>query len=63
MIAGLEAILQVKLPVTDPDGTVLRFYYYTGPTDRFTGVELRDGEVVQFYQTPRFSKLLTGRVT
>ena len=25
-----------RLDVPDPDGTVLRFYYFTGPTDRFT---------------------------
>ena len=26
------------LDVTDPDGTVLRFYHFTAPTDGFTGV-------------------------
>jgi hypothetical protein len=37
----------------DPDGTVVRFYYYTGPTDGFTGLEMRDGQVVGTYHTPQ----------
>jgi hypothetical protein len=32
-----------RLDVPDPDGTVVRFYYYTGPTDQFTGLEMHDG--------------------
>jgi catechol 2,3-dioxygenase-like lactoylglutathione lyase family enzyme len=42
-----------RLDVPDPDGTVVRFYYYTGPTDRFTGIEMHDGRVVGTYDTPR----------
>ncbi len=42
-----------RLDVPDPDGTVLRFYYYTGPTDEFMGLEMRDGQVVGTYDTPR----------
>jgi hypothetical protein len=42
-----------RLDVADPDGTVVRFYYYTGPTDQFTGLEMRDGQVVGTYRTPR----------
>src|SRR6478609_5500990 len=42
-----------RLDVPDPDGTVVRFYYYTGPTDGFTGLEMRDGQVVGTYQTPQ----------
>ena len=29
------------------------FYYYTGPTDGFTGLEMRDGQVVGTYHTPQ----------
>jgi catechol 2,3-dioxygenase-like lactoylglutathione lyase family enzyme len=42
-----------RLDVPDPDGTVVRFYYYTGPTDQFTGLEMHDGQVVGTYDTPR----------
>jgi hypothetical protein len=42
-----------RLDVPDPDGTVVRFHYYTGPTDRFTGIEMRDGQVVGTYDAPR----------
>lgn len=42
-----------RLDIADPDGTVLRFYYFTDPTDRFTGVEMRDGQYVGTYHTPR----------
>lgn len=42
-----------RLDVADPDGTVLRFYYFTGPTDVFTGIEFRDGQYVGSYSTPR----------
>jgi catechol 2,3-dioxygenase-like lactoylglutathione lyase family enzyme len=42
-----------RLDVPDPDGTVVRFYYYTGPTDGFTGLEMRDGQVVGTYHTPQ----------
>lgn len=42
-----------RLDVPDPDGTVLRFYHFTAPTEGFTGVEYRNGQLVGFYQTPR----------
>lgn len=42
-----------RLDIPDPDGTVLRFYHFTGPTDRFTGVEARDGHYVGAYSTPQ----------
>jgi catechol 2,3-dioxygenase-like lactoylglutathione lyase family enzyme len=42
-----------RLDVPDPDGTVLRFYHFTAPTDGFTGVEFRDGRQVGTYDTPR----------
>ena len=42
-----------RLGIPDPDGTVLRFYHFTAPTEGFIGVEFRDGEVVGTYQTPR----------
>ncbi|HEY2205550.1 MAG TPA: VOC family protein [Pseudonocardia sp.] len=41
------------LDIPDPDGTVLRFYDHHDPTDRFTGVEFRDGEIVGSYDVPR----------
>lgn len=44
---------RARLDVPDPDGTVVRFYYYTGPTDGFTGLEMRDGQVVGTYHTPQ----------
>lgn len=41
------------LDVPDPDGTVLRFYHFTGRTDViFTGIELADGYPVRRYSTP-----------
>jgi catechol 2,3-dioxygenase-like lactoylglutathione lyase family enzyme len=43
----------VHLDVPDPDGTVLRFYHYTGPTTGFTGMEMRGGAFVGTYDTPR----------
>ena len=42
-----------RLDIPDPDGTVLRFYHFTGPTEGFTGVEMRNGEHVGTYHTPR----------
>jgi hypothetical protein len=42
-----------RLDVPDPDGTVLRFYHFTAPTDGFTGIEFRDGQQVGTYATPR----------
>ena len=42
-----------RLDITDPDGTVLRFYHFTAPTDGFTGVEYRDGRQVGTYDRPR----------
>jgi catechol 2,3-dioxygenase-like lactoylglutathione lyase family enzyme len=47
-----------RLDIPDPDGTVLRFYHFTAPTEGFTGLEMRDGSVVGTYDTPR---LLTPR--
>lgn len=42
-----------RLDVPDPDGTVLRFYHFTEPTDGFTGVEMRDGRQAGTYAMPR----------
>jgi catechol 2,3-dioxygenase-like lactoylglutathione lyase family enzyme len=42
-----------RLDIPDPDGTILRFYHFTGDTDRFTGIETRDGQYVGTYDTPR----------
>jgi hypothetical protein len=42
-----------RLDILDQDGTVLRFYHFTAPTEGFIDVEFRDGEVVGTYQTPR----------
>ena len=42
-----------RLDIPDPDGTVLRFYHFTGPTGRFAGVETRDGHYVGAYSTPQ----------
>jgi len=42
-----------RLDAPDPDGTIVRFYYYTGPTEQFTGLEMRDGQVIGTYHTPR----------
>ncbi len=42
-----------RLDIPDPDGTVLRFYHFTAPTEGFAGLESRDGEVVGTYDTPR----------
>jgi catechol 2,3-dioxygenase-like lactoylglutathione lyase family enzyme len=45
------------LDVTDPDGTVLRFYHFTAPTDGFTGVVFGPGGVeIEHYTTPRLSR-------
>jgi catechol 2,3-dioxygenase-like lactoylglutathione lyase family enzyme len=41
------------LDVPDPDGTVLRFYHFTDPTEGFTGVQFRHGQHVGTYDTPR----------
>ncbi|GAA0950900.1 VOC family protein [Virgisporangium aurantiacum] len=42
------------LDVTDPDGTVLRFYHFTAPTDGFTGVVFGEaGAEPDHYTTPR----------
>jgi hypothetical protein len=43
------------LDVPDPDGTVLRFYHFTDPTDGFTGVRFRHGRHVGNYHTPRLA--------
>jgi catechol 2,3-dioxygenase-like lactoylglutathione lyase family enzyme len=42
-----------RLDIPDPDGTVLRFYHFTGPTNEFTGIETRDGHYIGTYRTPR----------
>ncbi|HEU4424032.1 MAG TPA: VOC family protein [Pilimelia sp.] len=42
-----------RLDIPDPDGTVLRFYHFTDPTDGFTGIETRHGQYVGTYHTPR----------
>jgi catechol 2,3-dioxygenase-like lactoylglutathione lyase family enzyme len=42
-----------RLDIPDPDGTVLRFYHFTDPTDGFTGIETRDGHDVGTYDAPR----------
>jgi hypothetical protein len=42
-----------RLDIPDPDGTVLRFYNFTAPTEGFTGVEMRNGEYIGTYHTPR----------
>lgn len=42
-----------RLDIPDPDGTVLRFYHFTEPTEGFTGVEMRQGAYVGSYDTPR----------
>lgn len=42
-----------RLDIPDPDGTVLRFYHFTDPTDGFTGIESSDGHYVGTYHTPR----------
>lgn len=42
-----------RLDIPDPDGTVLRFYHFTGPIDRFTGIETRDGDYAGKYAVPR----------
>lgn len=43
------------LDVPDPDGTVLRFYHFTAPTDGFTGIELADGYPARRYSVPRLA--------
>jgi catechol 2,3-dioxygenase-like lactoylglutathione lyase family enzyme len=42
-----------RLDVPDPDGTVLRLYQFTDPTDGFIGVEMTDGQPVGTYHIPR----------
>lgn len=42
-----------RLDVPDPDGTVLRFYHFTAPTEGFTGIVLDDGRAVASYGEPR----------
>jgi catechol 2,3-dioxygenase-like lactoylglutathione lyase family enzyme len=44
-----------RLDIPDPDGTVLRFYHFTDPTDGFIGVQTQDGRHVGSYETPRLS--------
>jgi hypothetical protein len=41
------------LDVPDPDGTVLRFYHFTDPTEGFTGVQFRSGRHIGNYHTRR----------
>ena len=40
------------LDIPDPDGTVLRFYHHTDPTDRFMGVEFRRDAAPTNYSVP-----------
>jgi catechol 2,3-dioxygenase-like lactoylglutathione lyase family enzyme len=42
-----------RLDIPDPDGTVLRFYHFTDPTEGFVGIETRGGEFAGTYPTPR----------
>lgn len=42
-----------RLDIPDPDGTVLRFYDFTTPTDGFTGIVLENGRAVGTYGEPR----------
>jgi len=42
-----------RLDIPDPDGTILRFYHFTAPTEGFTGIETRDGRYLEPYHTPR----------
>ena len=41
------------LDVPDPDGTVLRFYHFTGRKDVFTGHSYAAGRPVERYSEPR----------
>ena len=49
------------LDVPDPDGTVLRFYHFTDPTEGFTGVLFRHGQHVGNYHTPRLAFIGAGQ--
>ena len=40
------------LDVPDPDGTVLRFYHFTGRTDVFTGYSFAAGRPIERYVEP-----------
>ena len=42
-----------RLDIPDPDGTVLRFYDFTAPTDGCTGIVLENGRAVGTYGEPR----------
>jgi hypothetical protein len=42
-----------RLDAPGPDGTIVRFYCYSGPIDQFTGLEMGDGQVVGTYDTTR----------
>jgi len=42
-----------RLDIPDPDGTIVRFYAFTAPTEGFTGLEMRDGQVIGTYDEPR----------
>ena len=44
-----------RLDIPDPDGTIVRCYQFTDPTDGFIGVESRDGRPIGTYETPRLS--------
>ncbi len=41
------------LDITDPDGTVIRCYHYTGDNDRFTGIAFDDNGNYELYDEPR----------
>ncbi|MBH0780690.1 VOC family protein [Nocardia bovistercoris] len=48
----VETAAGPRIDVPDPDGTVLRFYYFSAPTDTFFGVEFTDGAETGSYTTP-----------
>ena len=45
-----------RLDIPDPDGTVLRFYHFTDSTDGFVGIDIRDGQHIGTYSTPRLTE-------
>jgi catechol 2,3-dioxygenase-like lactoylglutathione lyase family enzyme len=52
----LDSAIGSFLDVTDPDGTVLRFYHVTASTDAFTGVVFgANGAEIDHYATPRLA--------
>lgn len=51
----IETAAGPRLDVPDPDGTVLRFYHFTGATTGFAGIEFRGGVQVNVYDAPRLT--------